>query len=102
MLRFLQSFFNALKGMQASLQEQRNIKVQLFVAAITIGAGFYFKITDTEWCIILLTIALVISLEMINTAIEDLVDLVTTEWKPHAGKIKDMAAGAVLGASIIA
>jgi diacylglycerol kinase len=102
MLRFLKSFFNALRGMQASLQEQRNIKVQLLVAAITIGAGFYFQITEMEWCIILLTIALVLCLEMVNTAIEDLVDLVTTEWKPHAGKIKDMAAGAVLLASGIA
>jgi len=102
MLRFIKSFFNALRGVRASLQEQRNIKVQLMVAAITIGAGFYFSITQIEWCIILLTIALVICLEMVNTAIEDLVDLVTSEWKPHAGKVKDMAAGAVLAASVIA
>lgn len=102
MEEFFKSFINAVKGIIASLQEQRNLKVQSLVALITVGASFYFKITDVEWCIVLLTIALVIGLEMINTSIEDLVDLVTLEWKPLAGKVKDMAAGAVLVASIIA
>lgn len=102
MIEFLRSFFYALKGIRASLEEQRNLKVQSLVGALTIGAGFYFNITPGEWCIVLLAIGLVIGLEMINTAIEDLVDLVTTEWKPLAGKIKDMAAGAVLVVSIIA
>ena len=51
---------------------------------------------------ILFSIALVLSLEMLNSSIENLVDLVTLERKPLAGKIKDVAAGAVLVASIIA
>lgn len=102
MIEFIRSFFYALKGIRASLEEQRNLKVQSLVGALTIGAGFYFNITPMEWCVVLLTIGLVIGLEMVNTAIEDLVDLVTTEWKPLAGKIKDMAAGAVLVVSIIA
>lgn len=78
------------------------MKVQILVALITVGAGFYFSITATEWCIILLAIGLVLGLEMINTSIESLVDLVTLERKPLAGKIKDIAAGAVLVASVIA
>jgi diacylglycerol kinase len=102
MKKFIRSFFYALKGIRVSLEEQLNLKVQSFVAIITIGAGFYFAITPVEWCLVLLTIGLVIGLEMMNTAIEGLVDLVTTEWKPLAGKVKDMAAGAVLMASIIA
>jgi diacylglycerol kinase len=72
------------------------------VALVTIGAGFYFGITSWEWCVILITIGLVIALEMVNTAIERLVDLVTRERKPQAGKIKDIAAGAVLVVSVIA
>jgi diacylglycerol kinase len=99
---FLKSFGYAIQGMFASFREQRNLKVQILVALITIGAGFFFGITPTEWCFILLTIGLVIGLEMVNTAIEGLVDLVTTERKPLAGKIKDIAAGAVLFASVIA
>jgi diacylglycerol kinase len=102
MKEFLKSFGYALQGIGASFNEQRNLKVQILVAVVTIGAGFYYDISSSEWCIILLTIGLVIGLEMMNTAIESLVDLVTLEWKPLAGKIKDMAAGAVLVASIIA
>lgn len=99
---FLRSFLYALQGLRASFSEQRNLKVQTLVALITVGAGFYFSITSTEWCIILLTIGLVLGLEMINTSIESLVDLVTLERKPLAGKIKDIAAGAVLAASVMA
>lgn len=102
MKKFFKSVLYAVHGLKASLDEQRNLKVQILIALITIGAGFYFDITSIEWCIILLVIGLVIGLEMINTAIESLVDLVTLERKPLAGKIKDIAAGAVLFASIIA
>src|SRR5688500_7793276 len=102
MKEFFKSFIYAIQGIHASLREQRNLKVQILVALLTVGAGFYFNISAIEWCLILLTIGLVIGLEMINTAIESLVDLVTHEWKPLAGKVKDMAAGAVLAASIIA
>lgn len=102
MKAFLQSFVYAVRGIRTSLREQRNLKVQIVVALLTIGAGFYFRITATEWCLILLTIGLVIGLEMINTAIEKTIDLITTEWHPLAGKAKDMAAGAVLVASVIA
>jgi len=102
MIEFLRSFLYAFKGIKASLNEQRSLKVQLLIAVITIAAGFYLRITYVDWCITLLTIALVIALEMINTAIERLVDLVTMEWKPLAGKVKDMAAGAVLVASVAA
>jgi diacylglycerol kinase len=76
--------------------------VQIFIAVITIGAGFYFYIAAWEWCAILLTIGLVIGLKMINTAIESLVDLVSREKTPRGGKVKDIAAGAVLLVSIIA
>jgi diacylglycerol kinase len=102
MKNFFKSFLFAIKGVIASFEEQRNLKVQILVAMLTIGASFYFAITATEWCLVIFSIGLVISLEMFNTAIEDLVDLVTSEWKPLAGKVKDMAAGAVLIASVMA
>jgi diacylglycerol kinase len=102
MRRFISSVIHALAGIRFSLRDQANLKIQVFVTCITVGAGFYFHITDMEWCIILLAIGLVISLEVMNTAVENLVNLVTMEWKPLAGKAKDLAAGAVLFASIIA
>jgi diacylglycerol kinase len=100
--KFLKSFYYALSGIRGSFRGQRNLKVQSAMALLTVGAGFYFSITATEWCIILLIIGLVLGLEMMNTAIEGLVDLVTLEHKPLAGRIKDIAAGAVLLASILA
>jgi diacylglycerol kinase len=99
---FLKSFVFAVQGILTSLREHRNLKVQVVIGIITVGAGFYFHITATEWSIVLLTIGLVIGLELINTAIEKVVDLITKEWHPLAGKAKDMAAGAVLVASILA
>jgi diacylglycerol kinase len=99
---FLKSFIYALRGLKASLKEQRNLKVQVLIVMITIAAGFYLDITSVEWCLIFLCAGLVIGLELVNTSIENLVDLVTRKRIPLAGKIKDIAAGAVLVASIIA
>ena len=101
MKNFIKSFLFAFRGIIVSFEEQRNLKVQTLVALLTTGAGFFYSITPVEWCIVLLSIGMVVGLEMINTAIEGLVDLVTSEWKPLAGKVKDMAAGAVLIVSII-
>ena len=99
---FFRSFIYAFKGISISFAKERNLKVQLGVAILTVGAGFYCKITEAEWFAIVAMIGLVLSLEMINTAIENLVNLVTLEQNPLAGKIKDVAAGAVLAASIAA
>ncbi len=93
---FFRSFGYACKGILEGFHSERNFKIQLSIATITVGAGFYFHISSTDWCIILLCIALVLTAELINTSIEKLVDLTTRERVPLAGKIKDMAAGAVL------
>ena len=63
--------------------------------------GTFFGLTAMEWCICLLLFALVASLELVNTAVEAVVDLVTEEKKPLAKIAKDTAAGAVLFAAII-
>jgi diacylglycerol kinase len=102
MRNFLKSFVYAITGLRSAIRDQRNLKVQAIIAVLTLGAGFYFEITRTEWSFILFAIALVISLELMNSAVENLVDLVTTEHKPLAGKVKDIAAGAVLFASVMA
>jgi diacylglycerol kinase len=99
---FLKSFGYAVKGIYIAFREQRNIKIQFLIALITLGAGLYAGITATEWCIILLAFGLVLAMEMMNSAVEDLVNLVTHEWKPLAGKVKDIAAGAVLWTSVMA
>lgn len=102
MTRFFRSFIYAIRGIFISFHGQRNLKVQLGVAVLTAGAGFYCGITSVEWCMVCLAIGLVLGLELLNTAIEELVNLVMPDIHPQAGKVKDIAAGAVLTASVMA
>ena len=97
----LLSFSHAFRGIFYVIRSQHNFRIHLFFAVLVVLAGFLFSISVSEWLILMLTIALVLSLEMINSAIECLVDLVTKEYHPIAGKVKDIAAGAVLVAAII-
>lgn len=97
---FLKSFIYAYKGIKVALS-QRNMKVHILCALITMITANILNISLTEWCIILICIGNVLSLEIINTAIEALVDLVEPNQNPIAGKVKDLAAGAVLVFSII-
>src|SRR6478609_7686950 len=98
---FLRSFGFAIKGIKVAFLNERNLKVQLAIGLITIGAGFYYSISTFEWIAVLILIGLVLILEMVNTALENMVNMVTLERHPLAGKIKDVAAGAVLVISII-
>jgi diacylglycerol kinase len=102
MIKLIKSFGYAIKGMLIALKEQQNMRIHLLAIAVVTFAGIYLGLTAIEWSIIALTIGFVISLEMVNSAIETLVDLVSPEYHKQAGKVKDMAAGAVLVAAIVA
>lgn len=78
------------------------MKIHYLAAVIVICCGFYFHITKIEWVLLLLVIGIVMSLEMVNTAVEKTVDLATTDIHPFAKIAKDVAAGAVLLFAIIA
>lgn len=95
------TFVCALKGIFNTIKEERNIKVHLVATALVIIAGILLKISITEWIICIILFGLVISAEIVNTAIEATVDLVTRERHPLAGKAKDAAAGAVLVLAIV-
>ena len=92
----LKSFSYALDGIKTAIMSERNMRIHLVSSAIVIGGSFYFSITRLEWLIILMAIGGVLALELINTAIERLVDLVMEEYHPLAKQAKDMAAGAVI------
>lgn len=89
-------------GLIVAVKTQQNLRIHLFAAGLLIMAGFIFNITITEWLVVVLVIGGVITAELINTAIEFLVDLVSPEYHPLAGKIKDIAAGAVLITALVA
>lgn len=102
MKRFILSVGYAAQGVAQAFRTERNMRVQLVIGVIVVIAGFYFRITNVEWMALLITSGIVISLELMNTAIEGLVDLISRERHPMAGKVKDVAAGAVLFFSVIA
>ncbi|RHW33157.1 diacylglycerol kinase family protein [Oceanobacillus profundus] len=95
-------FNYAWNGIKEIAQTERNFRIHLLATLLTITAGFLFKLTMVEWAIIVLTIGLVLMAEVTNTAIEKLIDYLRPEIHPAAKIIKDVAAGAVLIAAIIA
>ncbi|MBO3700513.1 diacylglycerol kinase family protein [Roseivirga sp. E12] len=96
----LLSFKYALRGIRSTLWTEHNFRIHLFAALTALALGFYFEVSSNDWLWIVIAIALVFVTEMINTAIERLVDLIEPNQNPLAGKIKDIAAGAVLIAAI--
>jgi diacylglycerol kinase (ATP) len=102
MKRFLSGFVFAWNGLKKAFYEQGNFRFHVVAALLAVTAGFYFDVTAGEWLAIILTIAFVFVIELVNTAIETLVDLVSPGRNPLAGKVKDIAAAAVLMSAIAA
>lgn len=100
--KFLNSVNHAIDGINYTIEHERNFKIELVMMVFVLVAGVYFRVSIVEWLILLLTIALVLTLEMINTGIERCVDLVTKEYHDLAKAAKDIAAGAVFIMSIFA
>lgn len=101
-MKFIKGFGYAIRGIVVAVKEQLNLKVHLLALVAVILVGIFFCLNAIEWSLIFLTFGLVIMAEMINTAIEYLVDFVSPEHHELAGKVKDVAAGAVLISAIIA
>lgn len=92
----LNSFRYAFNGIAWLFRSQPNARVHLFAAICALSTGWYFGLSQTEWCLVVLAITSVFAAEGFNTAIEDLTDLASPGHHPLAGRVKDVAAGAVL------
>lgn len=84
------------------LRNESSIKIQTGIALLTICFGFCFEISKTEWMLQLLAIGLVMGVEGANTAIEKLSDYVQPQHDPGIGFVKDLSAGAVMLAALLA
>lgn len=100
--KFINSFTYPIKGLKYAYRNEQNLAVDVGIALFVILAGIIFKINIYEWSILFLTIGLVIACELINTAIEAVVDLVTEEYHPLAKVAKDTSAAAVFIFAIVA
>ena len=92
----------AIKGAWLLIKHEHSIQLQLILAILVTIAGFYFDITATEWMIQLLAIGLVMCTEGLNTATEKIADFIHPDYHTTIGQIKDVAAGAVFFAAVIA
>ena len=97
----IDSFRAAGRGLFRFFREGNHARFHLFVAVMVMIAGYLVGLAPWEWAAILFCIALVIGLELINTALERLCDFVHPEIDPEIGYIKDLAAAAVLVGSLI-
>ena len=94
--RFFKGFIYAWQGILYGIKKESNFRFHLTAAIIVCIAAFYFSINKMEWLFVMTAIGGMLALELINTAIEKVVDLVTEEYHPLAKAAKDAAAGAVL------
>lgn len=94
---FITSLEFALQGIRTVFREERNMRTHVLMGVLALIAGFIFRLDRLEWLWLLLVIFLVLIVEIINTAFENVVDMCTDyHFHPIGKKIKDMAAGAVL------
>ena len=100
--KFLLSFSYPIKGLKYAYRNEQNLAVDVGISLLVLIAGFIFQLQHYEWIIIVMTIAVVIAGELINTAIEAVVDLVTEEYHPLAKVAKDTSAAAVFILAIMA
>ncbi len=96
----LKSFGFAFEGLKAAILKGRNFRIQLTIGTFAVILGVIFKLSFTEWLNLIIIITLVLILELVNTSIEALVDLVSPEIQEKAKLAKDVAAATVLIASI--
>lgn len=101
LLKRAQSFKHAVRGIALFIKTTHNAWIQICVMVCVIALGIYFGISRLDWLALVLAMGLVFITEAINTAIEIEIDLTSPTYHPYARDTKDVAAGAVLIASII-
>ena len=99
-MKLINSFKYALEGFISSFKTERNMKIHILATIIVVLFGIYLKLNLIEWCVIVISIALVLAAELFNTAIETIVDMVSPEKNPKAKLAKDISAAAVLALAI--
>ncbi|MEK7498008.1 MAG: diacylglycerol kinase family protein [Patescibacteria group bacterium] len=96
----IKSFGYAGRGLVDALRDEPNLRIHLLVTVIVIILGFIFRLGPTEWAVLTVCVTLVISLELINTVLEEMVDLASPEISETARKAKDISAAAVFTSSV--
>ena len=97
----IESFRFAFTGIWSLLKNEHNARIHLLAAILAITMGFILKINPLEWSLLIIVIGIVFLTELLNTALENLADVVEPEWNEKIRKTKDYAAAGVLIAAVI-
>lgn len=97
----LQSFIHAFNGLKILLKEEHNARIHVAVSLLVIILGFILGISFVEWLVVCILIGLVLAMEIINSAIENICDYVSPQWNEYIKKAKDLSAAAVFVCAII-
>ncbi|MDN3018571.1 diacylglycerol kinase family protein [Paenibacillus sp. BSR1-1] len=97
----IRSFTYAITGILTALKSERNMRIHAISSVVVLFFSYFFSITKIEWLFVLISIGGMFALELMNTAIERVVDLATLEYHPLAKQAKDLAAGAVFVYAIL-
>ena len=100
--RLAKSFTYAFRGLIKAFYEEQNLRLQTIIGIIILIIGFFLQIKPLEWCFVIIAIFLVILMEMLNSAVERVVDVLKPRIHEYVKEIKDIMAGAVLLSSILA
>lgn len=102
MKRLVKSFLYAYRGVSRAWHEEQNLKLQSLITGGVVILGFYFRLTSLEWLAIIFACFLVLLMELINSAVERVTDVLKPRINGYVKEIKDIMAGAVMLASIMA
>lgn len=100
--REVRSFGYALKGIRAAFRTEPHLRFHAVAAVVVVACSTWAELSTEQWALVVLCIAVVFAAELVNTAVEKLVDLVSPQRNEQAGMIKDLAAGAVFIVSLAA
>lgn len=95
------SFSYAFQGVISAFKNEPSFRIQIAIAIISLILGYFLKLEKTEWLILVIVIFTVLILELINTTLEALVDIISPQIHPQAKVAKDVSAAAVLFSSIL-
>lgn len=98
--RFLYSIKYSIDGLIYAYSHERSLWIHAFASALAIIMGLFFKISHTQWALVLVALAVILAFELVNTAMEACIDLVTLEYKELARIAKDCCSGATFVMSI--
>ena len=100
--RFLSSIKNSVNGLIYAYLNEQSLTLHAFITVFVLASGFYFHISKMQWAILVIVMTIIIVTELLNTAIEAVVDLVTDKYHPLAKVAKDCASAAAFVASLLA